>query len=120
MPVYQVSLAPTTAMPTADAFSTAISGGAMGDDVAEMVAAIDLRRHRRLMPDPDRTAAVAGARDPLGDADGAREAAVAQAAQFAIDQVVGDQAAIGRVVSERGHDADRQLMRLLYSELHDR
>jgi hypothetical protein len=71
------------------------------------------------MPDPDRTAVVAAARHPLGYADGAREAAVTQTAQFAIDQVVGDQASISRIVSERGHNADHQLMRLAYIELHD-
>jgi hypothetical protein len=93
--------------------------GAMRHDVAEVVAAIELRRHRGLMPDPDRTPDVAGARHPLGDADGAREAAVTQPTQFAIDQVIGDQAGIGRVVSNRRHDAHHQLMRLLYLELHD-
>jgi len=85
----------------------------MGHDVAEVVTAIELRRHWRLMPDPDRTPAVADARHPFGDADGAREATVTQTAQFAIDQEVGDQASIGRVVSHRRHDADHQLMRLL-------
>jgi hypothetical protein len=95
------------------------STGAMRHDVAEVVAAIELRRHRRLMQDPDRTPAVAGARHPLGDADGAREAAVTEPTQFAIDQVVGDQAGIGGGVSKRRHDADHQLMRLLYIELHD-
>src|SRR6185503_16737767 len=94
-------------------------GGAMRHDVAEMVAAIELHRHRRLMPDGDRTAAIAGARDPLGDADGARQPAVAQAAQFAIDQMVGNQPAIISIVSERGHDAHRQLTRFAYPELHD-
>src|SRR5580700_9351211 len=68
MPVYQVSLAPTTAMPTADAFSTGDTGGAMGHDVAKVVTAIELRRHWRLIPDPDRTPVVAGARHPFGDA----------------------------------------------------
>src|SRR5438045_2971792 len=92
----------------------------MRHDVAEMVAAIELRRHRRLMPDRDRPPAVAGARDPLGDADGAREAAITKAPQLAIDQMVGNQAALCRVVSERGHDADHQLTRFAYLELHDR
>jgi hypothetical protein len=63
--------------------------------------------------------AVASARDPLGDADGARETAITQAPQFTVDQMVGDQAAICGIVANRGHDANHQLTRLLYSELHD-
>ena len=53
------------------------------------------------MPNPDRTAAIAGARYSLGYTDGAREAAIAQTAQFAIDQMIGDQTGINCIVSER-------------------
>src|SRR5690349_12624391 len=91
----------------------------MRHDVTEMIAAIDLRRDRRLMPDPDRTAPVARARDPLGNADGARKAAIGKAPQFAIDQMVGNQAGALRIVTKRGHDADRQMMRVVDCELHD-
>ncbi|OIQ67048.1 hypothetical protein GALL_513760 [mine drainage metagenome] len=91
----------------------------MRNDVAEVIAAVELRRYRGLVPQPDRTAAVAGARDPLRNADGARQPAITQPAQFAIDQMIGDQAGIGLVVTDRRHDADRELMRLVYRELHD-
>jgi hypothetical protein len=33
--------------------------------------------------------------------------------------MIGDQAGIGLVVTDRRHDANRELMRLLYRELHD-
>jgi hypothetical protein len=71
------------------------------------------------VPSPVRTTAVTGAGNPLGDADGARQSAITQPTQFAIDQMIGDQAGIGLVVTDRRHDADRKLKRLLDGELHD-
>ena len=46
MPVYQVSLAPTTAIPAASAFSIAMRCGAVRDDVTDVVAAIERGRRR--------------------------------------------------------------------------
>jgi hypothetical protein len=61
------------------------------------------------MKSHDGTAAVTLALDPLGDTDGSRQAAVAETAQLAIDQVVRDQCGAGSVVAQHCHDAHSQL-----------
>ena len=88
--MYQVSLAPTTAIPAASAFLDCNGGGAVRDDVADVVAAIEPRGDGCLVKYADRTAAIAGTFHTLGDTDGSGESAVMEAAQLAIDQVVRD------------------------------
>ena len=77
--------------------------GAVRDDIAEMVAAVEPRRDRCLMQNADRTAAVASAFDPLGYADRARQSAVAKAAQLTVDQVIRDQPGVNWIMAKRRH-----------------
>jgi hypothetical protein len=97
-------------MPVIPAFSIAICG-AMRHEIAELVAAIEAGRHRRLVEDTDGAAAVAGAREPLRDADGARQATIAKPTQLAVDQMIGNQGRIGRIVTERRHHALGEITR---------
>ena len=90
----------------------------MRHDIAELIAAIEVSRHRRLMQDTDRTAAVTGARKPLHDTDGARKAAIAQPAQLAIDQMIGNQGRVGCVVTECRHHTLGEITRRSDGKFH--
>ena len=91
----------------------------MRDDVADVVAAIELGRYGGLMPNLDWTTTIADPGDPLGNADRPRQSAITQATQFAIDQMIGDQAGIRFLVTDNRHGLYSQSMRLPYRQLHD-
>ena len=88
-PVYHVLLAPTMAMPLRFALSIARRVARCGDDVADVIAAVEQRGDRRFADDADGRRRSPDSRDALRDREDARQAAEGHAAQRRIDQVVG-------------------------------
>ena len=95
-------------------------GRALADDVADMVRTVDPRRDRRFMRDRDGPGGLAGAPDALGDRHGPREAAIGDAAQLAVDQVVHDGRDVLRREAELRHDAGQQGASVFYGNAHGR
>ena len=81
---------------------------AIRGDVADIVAAIDQRGHRRLVHHAYRRARLAGLL-VLGDRENARQAGEAVAAQRVVDQLIGDD---GRFVGRIADAAQRRLAEL--------